>query len=155
MVYSFDTSAIIEPWRRTHPPDVFVRLWEGLESLIDSGEIVCTDEVLEELGRKDDEISKWAKERPYMFLPIDDAVQAAVTTILSTAHFENLVKPGSQRNQADPFVVALAQVKNLTVVTYERAPGSVAKPRIPDVCNHFGVPCISFVEVIRRQGWTF
>ena len=134
---------------------MFVRLWKGLESLIDSGDIVCTDEVLEELARKDDEISEWARKRPNMFLPIDDAVQAAVTTILGTARFENLVKPGTQRNQADPFVIAAAQVHGLTVVTFEKSRGSEAKPRIPDVCSHFGIPCVSFVDVIRSQGWTF
>jgi hypothetical protein len=40
---------------------------------------------------------------------------------------------------ADPFVIALERVPGLTVVTAERASGSLQKPRIPDVCTGVGV----------------
>lgn len=155
MAYCFDTSAIIEPWRRTHPRDIFRTLWNGIETLIDSGEIVCPDEVFYELERKDDEILEWARRRGQMFIPIDDGIQDAVTNILATANFENLIKPGSQRNQADPFVIGLAQVRRLTVVTYERRQGSIKKPTIPDVCSHFDISCVGLVDLMRAEGWTF
>ena len=56
MRYSIDTSAILEAWRRQYPPDVIPALWDGLDSLIRSGDLRATEEVLHELERKDDEV---------------------------------------------------------------------------------------------------
>ena len=47
--------------------------------------------------------------------------------------------------------IALAQARALTVVTAEKQKPS--KPRIPDVCEAFGIPWITLVEVFRREGW--
>jgi hypothetical protein len=46
-------------------------------------------------------------------------------------------------------------VKAATVVTGERASGTADKPRIPNVCSHFGVKCINMLQLIRDEGWVF
>jgi hypothetical protein len=79
-------------------------------------------------------------------------VQRAAQTILK--RFPLLVKASAQRTQADPFVIAVAQVRKIPVVTEERG-GSANKPKIPYVCGQLGVACITVVEFIRDQGWTF
>ena len=89
MRYSIDTSAILDGWRRHYPPDVFPGLWEHLDELIGEGRLIATEEVLRELKRKDDEVYAWAKERVRMFVPIDEAIQPVVISILS--QFEKLV----------------------------------------------------------------
>lgn len=87
-----------------------------------------------------------------MFVPLDADIQQAARSVL--AAFPLLVKAFSTRNQADPFVIATAKVRGVTVVTEERF-GSAAKPRIPDVCKVTGIKCIDVVTFIREQGWTF
>ena len=46
-------------------------------------------------------------------------------------------------------------VKSGTVVTGEKPTGNIAKPRIPDVCDALGVHCLTLMEYIEAQGWTF
>ena len=151
MEYSFDTSAILNTWRRHYPPDLFPTLWEKLESLIDSGIAVATEEVLEELRRKDDEIYNWATRHSDMFIPIDEMIQYRVLGVMN--EFPRLVDNQTNRSGADPFVVALAQLHDLTVVTYEERTHSARRPKIPDVCDSLNLRCITVVDLVREQGW--
>jgi len=61
---------------------------------------------------------------------------------------------GKGRNGADPFVIALAVARDGVVVT-EEYKGSLASPKIPVVCEALGVRCITTVEFVQDQGWTF
>lgn len=152
-IYCLDTSAILDGWVRFYPPDVLPTLWEKLERAIEDGAIISPDDVLIELKKKDDDVHSWAKAQSGLFLPLDDSTQDATSEIL--AAFPRLVKALSRRNQADPFVVALAKVKGATVVTAELAKGSSGRPKIPDVCAHFGVPCMNLISLMRAMGWKF
>jgi len=60
----------MESYIRYYPPDVFPSLWEKLDELIEKGELAATEEVLIELGKKDDDVYKWAKDREFMFVPL-------------------------------------------------------------------------------------
>lgn len=152
-MYVIDTSALLDGWVRHYPPDVFPSLWSNLEIMIKSGEILSPDEVLSELSQKDDAIHKWAKANNAMFLPLDEDIQRATMEILD--HFPRLVGAMKDRNRADPFVIALAKVKGAIVVTGEKSIGTPDRPRIPIVCNHFGVSHCTLLQLIREKGWTF
>ncbi len=54
----------------------------------------------------------------------------------------------------DQLVVALAAARGYTVVSEERK-GSIDKPKIPQLCNHFGVDLVSFLDLILLEKWTF
>ena len=108
---------------------------------------------MEDLGKKDDDVLVWAKERRHMFRPLTEEVQKAASEILM--EFERLVDSRTDRSRADTFVIALAKVENRTVVTEEKNIGTPARPRIPIVCRHFGIPCIKLLQFIREQGWKF
>lgn len=41
------------------------------------------------------------------------------------------------------------------VVTGERHSGSLDKPKIPDVCDAMGIRCLSLVEMMEEEGWSF
>lgn len=149
-VYVFDTCAILETWVRNFPRDVAPGLWERLEGLIDQGTIVAPDEVFEEIAKKEDEVHEWAKaRRDRLFVPIDDAQAACVREIVNG--YPNILRSG--RNRADPFVVALAQVRGLTVVTEEGLDGSDRRPKIPYVCGLRSVACTNVVGLMREQEW--
>lgn len=151
--YCFDTSALMDGWNRYYPPDVVPPLWDQLERLADAGVIICPDEVLREISRKDDALHKWAKKRPRLFHPLDDPTQLAVTEVLTV--FPKLVDTRRNRSVADPFVIAMGRVRSATVVTGEKAVGTAERPRIPNVCGHFNVRCINMLDFIREQGWVF
>ena len=69
--YSIDTSALLEGYVRRYPPDVVPRLWdEKLDQLIDAGRLIAAFDVLEELGKRDDDVHAWAKARERMFIEI-------------------------------------------------------------------------------------
>lgn len=152
MPFCLDTSALVGAWVRAYPPDVFPGLWATLETLAERGELVSPEEVRNELAAKADDLYEWAEARATMFAPLDEEQMAATREVL--AAFPRLVGEVAERNRADPFVIALARVRRLTVVTEERG-GSANRPRIPLVCEHFGVPCMGTLEFIRALGLTF
>jgi len=152
-VYVIDTSALLDGWIRYYPPDVFPALWSNLEEMIKSGELLSPDEVLLELGQKDDEIHQWAKANSTMFVPLDEEIQSATQEILK--QFPRLVGAMKDRNRADPFVIAVAKVRNATVVTGEKSSGIRERPRIPNVCDHFEISHLTLLQLIRDKGWTF
>jgi predicted nucleic acid-binding protein len=151
--YSFDTSAILNGRRDLFRPTVFHTLWAQIEDAIAAGQIRSVDEVQRELGRRDDDAKQWADAQSDLFVPLELPIQQSAAHILNM--HERLVGQGGRRSAADPFVIALAIVYNGTVVTEETARGNLTSPRIPDVCGDLGVPCVTLMEYIEAQGWTF
>ena len=92
------------------------------------------------------------KSRPHLFVPLDDTIQQATSEVL--AKHPLLMKATKSRNGADPFVIATAQVRGLTVVTEEKG-GSDRRPKIPSVCKALDVPCINVLQFLRDHGWSF
>jgi PIN domain nuclease of toxin-antitoxin system len=122
-----------------------------MDHAANSGEILVVDEVAQELGKKDDGAFKWIKERGVMVIPIDAEIQSHVVYIMSA--YSRLVDTKKNRSVGDPWVIALARARRLTVVTAEKATGKLAKPKIPDVCKDLGIACIEVVDFFRQQGW--
>ena len=152
-LYSFDTSAFINGQRDQFPPDVFPGLWPKIAGLIALGQVQAVDSVLQELARRDDETTAWAKAQRGLFVPLEVDVQRCTRQVLKAC--PKLIGVGSGRSGADPFVVALALARDGTVVTDEKATGNVRKPKIPDACEAVGVRCVNLLAFIREQGWAF
>ncbi len=82
-----------------------------------------------------------------MFVPLDEEVQQATQEILT--QFPRLVGAMRDRNRADPFVITLAKVKEALVITGEKSSGTRDRPRIPNVCDQFGISYRSLLQLIR------
>lgn len=156
MSYVFDTSSF--RILRHYYPNRFPSVWAGLDELVASGQIISTREVFNELERFDDPgpILDWAKDHKDIFAtPTNDETEF-VARILQVQHFQSLIAQKSiltGRPVADPFVVAAAAVKLGTVVTQETFKPNAAK--IPNVCQHFDIPCMNLEEFMAQQGWNF
>jgi hypothetical protein len=87
-----------------------------------------------------------------MFVPLDDAIQRATSE--GSRATPSADEGHKELQWADPFVVATARVKGLTVVTEEKG-GTTKKPKIPSVCQALGVPCVNVLSFLRDQGWSF
>lgn len=153
LLYSFDTSVMINGRRDLLPPDLFPTLWTKIEGMIAAGAIRAVDVVRDELSRKDDATKEWATNQAGLFLSLDEDIQMATRKVL--AQHPKLVGKGGQRNLADSFVIGLALTRGGIVVTQETRTNNMEKPRIPDVCGAMKVRCIDLVGFIRDQGWTF
>jgi hypothetical protein len=86
-----------------------------------------------------------------MFRELDGAVQVEAAQIL--AQFPRLVGEKKLRTSADPFVIALARVEGLQVVTDEKPTGSLARPNIPDVCAQLNMMVIGLLQLIQSEKW--
>jgi hypothetical protein len=143
----------MDAWQRWYPPEFFPSLWANLDHLVREQRLLTSDEVLHELERKTDDLHLWVKERKQICVALTDEVQGEVAAILGA--FPTLVDSRTGKSFADPFVIATAKVTSTIVVTGERPTGAAHRPKIPDVCNHYGVEWISIVELIRRERWKF
>lgn len=153
VLYSFDTSSIMNGRRDLLPPGVFRTLWSNIEAMIAAQSIRAVDVVRDELGKRDDDACTWAKRQAGLFVPLEADIQQATKTVL--ASHSKLMGKGSGRNAADPFVIGLAIARSGVVVTEETPSGKLDKPRIPDVCKAMQVPCLKLIGFITQQGWSF
>ena len=151
MSYCIDTSSLIAAWQERYPIENFPAFWVRMDALIVAGRLIAPVDVLHETKKRSDELHTWLKIRRAMFRELDDAVQIEAAQVL--AQFPRLVGERKFRTSADPFVIALARVEGLQLVTDEKPTGSMSRPNIPDVCNELGLAAIGILELIRREKW--
>lgn len=83
-------------------------------------------------------------------MPSDAAVLAEAANI--AARFPGLVDVQRNKGSADPFVIALARLRAATVVPGEKF-GTATRPNTPDVCKALSIPRLTFLEIVRAEGW--
>ncbi len=151
MAYSVDTSAFLDAWVRYYPPDVFPNLWEQMDGAATRGILSFSDEVVNELEKKDDGAHKWIKARGSIIVPLDTDIEKYVADVM--CRYPRLVDTKKGRSVGDPFVIAVARVKKLTVITGENPSGVITKPKIPDVCSDLGIRWVRILDFFREQSW--
>ena len=107
----FDTSAYINGRRDHLPPATFPSVWARIEEALADHRILLPREVFVELRAKDDETAEWIKQ----FRAVDPIREVQVEVGPIYAEFSN---GSGRRDGADPFVIAEARHRGLTVVTY-------------------------------------
>lgn len=156
MTYVFDTNAFSQLfhsyYRRRFPT-----LWEQFDSLIEDGSITSTREVAREI--EDDRVAalrEWAKGKKELF-PSPTGIEGAfVAKIFTVRHFQQVIEQRKLLKggkNADPFIIARAAALEATVVTMESKPENGAK--IPNICDHFDLDCISLEGFMEREEWSF
>ena len=147
MRYSLDSDAIIGAWRQ-YPIENFPKLWEWVESMGRDEIGGMSEVVFKELERGGDECFEWFKERKKLFVhPNDENVQNEVRRLVNTYNFGL----NASKNAGDPYVIALAKVKDAVVVTNESPSNDMNGPKIPDVCRVEGIRRIKFVQIITNE----
>jgi hypothetical protein len=156
VIYVFDTSSLSK--LKHFFPGVFKSVWTGLDALVLSGNLISTREVWNEIERGDVDAhtNQWLKQRKQIFTTPTGPELQFVAQIFQTRHFQALIGEKQRLTGtpvADPFVIACAKVRGGTVVTEERLKPQAAK--IPNVCEHFSVPCMDLETFMQQQGWSF
>lgn len=126
--------------------------------LVQQKTLISTREVWNELERQNisDDVLAWAKNNKHIFTTPAPAELQFVAQILQIKNFQSLI--GEQQRLkgtpvADPFIIDCAKINGGTVVTEEQIKPHAAK--IPNVCQHFNIPCIDLEKFMQQQGWAF
>ena len=156
MSYVFDNSPLSALFRNYYRKS-FPSLWRRFDQLVKDRRLVSTREVFREIEDGPIEsLLEWAKKNRELFATPTAQEGAFVAKIYAVPRFQQnieqkkLLRGGKV---ADPFVIARAACEKRTVVTIE-----VMKPnavKIPNICAHFGVECLSLPEFMEAEGWTF
>lgn len=81
-----------------------------------------------------------------MFLKVDEPIAKEVVSIVK--EYPKLVDTLTDRNQADPYLIALAKVKKAVLVTQEgSANDSPKKMKISDMCGLENIRCIKLLPM--------
>jgi hypothetical protein len=154
-VYSVDTSALLDGLERYYPEAAFPALWGKIDSLIAHGRFLLSDEVWDEARKRDAAAKTWCDRcgKTALVVPTDAVIAKEVQDILVS--FPKLVANMKGKNRADAFVIAVARLRGATIVTGEGPDGNQNRPKIPYIAQELGVPCIRFLDIIRREGWRF
>lgn len=155
-MYVLDTN-VISNLHKNYYRKRFVSLWAAFDQLVANGKITSTREAYRELhdgmmGADTD----WATANQGLFTTPDAKEGAVVGQIYSVAHFQaNIEKQKLFKGglNADAFIVARAHAIGGTVVTMERLKPNAVK--IPNICEHFGVPYLDLEGFMEAEGWQF
>ena len=161
MDYCLDTSVYTQAHRTYYAFDLAPGFWVALRQQAQQKVLISPISVFTELAKGNDELAVWAKaNKVFLFVDPDDKVFEAMRQIadFSNSRYDQQWVSEFLRG-ADPWVIAQAKAHNLTVVTMEGGKGSEdldpkskrirGKLKIPNMCAHFGVNCISTFELVR------
>jgi Domain of unknown function (DUF4411) len=157
VLYSIDTSSLMDWQGRFYPADVFAGLVSRMDTLVRVGRLLAPALVREEVDKVGTAaLKKWTDANPVMFVPTGEIVAEAQSI---QGQFPDLLDPKAEYEEADAYVIALARARGGTVVTQETSASEKHSPKrthyIPDVCRDLGLPCINLLGLMRREGWRF
>jgi len=156
MPYAIDTSSFMDWHDRYYPTDVFPGLVMRMDALIAQNRLLTADMVREEIEAMGSAgLQAWAKSRKTVF---DPTGRHLAHTLTIQGAYPGLRDPKARFDEADAYVIAVAQMTGGIVVTQETEAAMKKNPKrthfIPDVCRALGIPCINILGMMRREGWT-
>jgi hypothetical protein len=154
-MYVIDTS-VISALHRNYYRSQFVTLWERFDEMVAEGRFTSTRESYRELDDGGGESFEWAQQNAGLFVTPNAKEGGFVAQIYAVAHFQaniekqKILKGGKN---ADPFLIARAASLGATVLTMEQLKPHAAK--IPNICDHFKVPCVDLRQFMEKEKWIF
>ncbi len=156
MTYVFDNSPLSTLFRNYYRRR-FPSLWQRFDDLVVNEDIVSTREVLREIeDGAVESLREWGAQNGGLFKMPNAEEGAFVARIYAVQHFQQNIERQKMlkgARNADPFVIAKAAVTERTVVTLERAKPNAVK--IPNICEHFDIPCMTLEDFMETEGWEF
>ena len=156
----YDASSMIYAWDN-YPIEQFPGMWEWMETQITDRQFVMPLVAYEEVLYKTPECSAWLDRNNLERLGItNDILQHSlqIKNLLGIIN-DNYHPNGVDEN--DIFIIATAWCYKYELVSNEGRqqliPKNFARMKIPAVCamGTIGIPCINFIELIKRSGQVF
>lgn len=147
--YIIDTCSILsqksnEPHRRS----VYSTLWNNIDALIESKEIVICSEIKDEI--EDDDLTNWLQTKGCKILDVDTDVQQYVIRIVN--EHPDLLSFTNMKSSGDAFLIATAMKFGIAVITEEN---KNSPKKIPKICEAYNIPCYNVTELAEKEGWKF
>ena len=163
--YTLDTNALITPYRSYYSFERAPRFWSELMSAMERGDILLIDRVYQELVRTDDALSNWIKQSEELTVigtKAQDILEkySEVLNYVQTNNCYNdkALREWSDAGVADPWLVAVASVQGLVVVSFETPNAGLnptnpsSSPKIPDACRYFSVDTVDLFTMMDDLG---
>lgn len=157
-IYCFDTS-VFAALNKIHNYIPIPDVWEFLEQLIKEGKIISHEIVFDELN-PGDFIGKWIEDKKNYFIGITEQQIKNVEEILK--QFPDLIDPQKEKNQADPWLIALAMERKketlfdknkiIYVVSQEKISSN---KKIPAACRAFNIEHFNLESFLKDNGLRF
>lgn len=157
--YCIDTNVVVSFLRGTedefYGADVFAIQWARIEELMGNGGIVAPRQVEQELlawDRAIEGMASWVRSHRRMFFDVEMSAQLQSAKRIVNAY------PAYASNTnylGDLSVITLADCMGIAVLTLEgrKETNSKKRPKIPNVCQEFGIDCVSVTGFLRREGF--
>jgi hypothetical protein len=159
-VYVLDSDVFMTAARSYYAFDLVPTFWRVLVGEASNGRLLSIDRVKEEIDRGNDRLKEWASgDFHAWFEPTNHS------SVLG--HYRDIVRWAEAQQQftraakdeftdkenADPWVVAYAKATNRTVVTNEKyEPNIRRRIKIPNVCKAFDVEYVDTFQMLRALG---
>ena len=149
--YMIDASSVFSQKENdSFPRKIHKTLWERIDMMIETQEIVTCSEIEEEV-KIDDEVGHWLHDHRCIILPIDEPIQRNVRKIV-TEH-PRLIEFGvSGSSSGDAFLIATAMKYGLTIITEEN---KEKHNKIPYICRSYSIQTKNITELCKEEGWVF
>lgn len=156
-IYAIDTSSLMDWYARYYPTDTFPGILQAIEGLISAERLAAPGLVKEEIEAVGPTgLKEWVGDHPALIVPTGEVLAAAVAI---QNQFAGLRDPKAEYEEADAYVIALAQQRGAVVVTQETPASEKRNPKrthyIPDVCRELGIASVSLLGLMRREQWRF
>jgi hypothetical protein len=156
--YVLDSNIYIEMKNGPYGFDIAPRFWKWIDREAAEGILYSPEAVCRELSSYDDDLALWTRARAGtpLFIEPDEETQRRYREVAD--YVESRYPPhrvAEFLSGADPWVIAQAWRDGSYVVTHEsRVDQGSKKPKIPNICEHFGVEYTKIYDLIRLRGFS-
>lgn len=158
-MYLLDANTYIHAKNLYYGFEICPAYWDWLDQEFATGKVASIDMVAIELKAGNDSLADWVKARPAHFLSCQDNDTQTILAEISQEVMQGHYTPHNRDNflaGADPWIIAKAKVMSATVVSHEsRITEQGKKVKVPNLCQHHGVECISTFELLHRLQASF
>jgi hypothetical protein len=149
-----DSNTYIQAKNQYYGMEFCPAYWDWLDAKFASGEVGSIEFIGRELTAGNDDLATWAKQRRDHFISHDDEpTQELFSDIVNFVMLQSF-DPANRDDflaKGDPWLIAKAKRLGATVVTHEATVSpATRKVKIPNICQQFGVPCISTFDLLNE-----
>ncbi|AZI43248.1 DUF4411 family protein [Deinococcus psychrotolerans] len=151
--YVIDTNIFIRLYS-WNPREIklYDHIWSAIDGAIKSGSMITDSTVQMELDKHNSPAKEWVKTQMGLVIPMSNEIFVCAQEIM--ARCPSLVDPESERNHADPFIIAAALIKDGVAVSDEKPRKQQSdRCKVPDACDEFGVKCLNFTAFANEFPW--
>lgn len=153
MNYLLDSNAFIQAKNTYYSMAICPGFWDWILHSNNRQGVSSIDFVRKELEKGKDDLTKWVKNNPHIFVSVDDELtQKVFGQVANYVNSLSHLKDGAKSDflsGADPWLIAKAIVTSTTIVTHEKLDlQSKRKVFIPNICQNFKVTYIDTFELL-------